>query len=653
MKLFIQKMEIDNFKGIQHLKINFSNNTSIYARNGLGKTSIADAFYWVLFGKDSAGHTAGNDNFRVKPLDVYGNEIHNLETDVVLTCTLDDVPFVLRRMQAEKWTKKRGHAESVYEGNVSTYWINGVETGAEDFKSRIMSIATEDTFDMIAMMSKFNSVDWKKRREILIGMSGIDADSELMSLPKYADLSEACKTLGVNVGDIKKVLESQKKGLKRDLEAVPIRIDEISKSVVNVSDEEIKEAEYMVKDRGETIAKLDQLLAAERAGVGGNDNLLRLNSVNRQMLDMQSASMSERALERDRIIKEIRMREDSSISYSRRISEIKADLERLEKRRTEAVEERSQLRAEYSKVFAETFESETIDVCPTCGQRLPDEQIIKAHEAAMVAWIADKKRRLEIIKAHGSDAAQRVAEIGSSIDALNEESERINANDNENGAVLSELRQAQQEIERKPLGYLDDPAYQALAREAEELKSGSGNNTEKIRNLEDEKKIAVEAYDKAKAVLAKRDQFNAAQDRIAELQKEHRKLGDQIANVEKLIMLTEGFIAERCKLLEESINNLFPTISWKLFDTQINGGIVDTCVCMIPCHGACVPYASANTASKLHADIEIINVFSKFYDVQVPLFFDNRERVNFIPHTEGQIITLSVSEDEQIRVENN
>ena len=86
---------------------------------------------------------------------------------------------------------------------------------------------------------------------------------------------------------------------------------------------------------------------------------------------------------------------------------------------------------------------------------------------------------------------------------------------------------------------------------------------------------------------------------------------------------------------------------------QINGGITDTCICLIPCRNAPVPYATANTASKLYADIEVINVLSKFYDTELPLFFDNRERVNFVPRTEGQIITLSVSDDEEMRVEIN
>ena len=113
----------------------------------------------------------------------------------------------------------------------------------------------------------------------------------------------------------------------------------------------------------------------------------------------------------------------------------------------------------------------------------------------------------------------------------------------------------------------------------------------------------------------------------------------------------EQFIADRCGALESSINGHFPTVRWKLFDVQINGGIVDVCTCMIDCDGALVPYNSANTASQINADIEIVNVLSERYGIRVPLFVDNSERVVSITATDSQLITLAVSMDEELKVE--
>ena len=72
---------------------------------------------------------------------------------------------------------------------------------------------------------------------------------------------------------------------------------------------------------------------------------------------------------------------------------------------------------------------------------------------------------------------------------------------------------------------------------------------------------------------------------------------------------------------------------------------------MVPCGNAYVPYPTANTASQLLSDLEIVDVLSKRYDTKLPVFFDNRERVNVLPPVDAQLITLSVTHDDPIKVE--
>ena len=139
--------------------------------------------------------------------------------------------------------------------------------------------------------------------------------------------------------------------------------------------------------------------------------------------------------------------------------------------------------------------------------------------------------------------------------------------------------------------------------------------------------------------------------RIADLESRQREIGDQLSETDSLLLMIESFVQERCSMLEESINNRFPTLRWKLFDTQINGSIVDTCIAMIDCPSGLVNYDTANTAAQVNADLEIINVLSKHYDVYLPLFVDNSERVNVLAHTDSQIITLSVSTDSVMKIE--
>lgn len=99
--------------------------------------------------------------------------------------------------------------------------------------------------------------------------------------------------------------------------------------------------------------------------------------------------------------------------------------------------------------------------------------------------------------------------------------------------------------------------------------------------------------------------------------------------------------------MENSINNKFKYVSFKLFDTQVNGGLNETCEALI--NG--VPFSNANTASQINAGLDIINALSSHYSVQAPIFIDNRESVNKLIDTDSQIINLIVSNDKNLKVE--
>ena len=53
MKIQLKKLVLKDFKGIKNLEIDFSENTSISGDNATGKTTIFDAYSWLLWGKDS------------------------------------------------------------------------------------------------------------------------------------------------------------------------------------------------------------------------------------------------------------------------------------------------------------------------------------------------------------------------------------------------------------------------------------------------------------------------------------------------------------------------------------------------------------------------------------------------------------------------
>ena len=68
MNIKIKKLSLTNFKGIKDLAVEFNNVTNIHGENGTGKSTIFDAFTWLLFGKDSHD----SKDFNIKTLDSTG-----------------------------------------------------------------------------------------------------------------------------------------------------------------------------------------------------------------------------------------------------------------------------------------------------------------------------------------------------------------------------------------------------------------------------------------------------------------------------------------------------------------------------------------------------------------------------------------------------
>ena len=113
MNIKIERLTLQNFKGIRSLEINAEGkNLNIYGDNATGKTTVFDAFMWLLFNKDSLGRS----DFGIKTQDSEGNTIHNLEHSVECELTVDDAILTLKKVYAEKWTKKRGSAEAEFTG---------------------------------------------------------------------------------------------------------------------------------------------------------------------------------------------------------------------------------------------------------------------------------------------------------------------------------------------------------------------------------------------------------------------------------------------------------------------------------------------------------------------------------------------------------
>lgn len=645
MRMVLHAMTIQNFKGCKHAQLDFSDGrNAIHGMNATGKTTIVDAFCWCLWNQDSHGNAPGSDTFREKPLDENGEVIHNLETSVELNCTIDGQRFDVKRMQTENWVKKRGNAEATFQGNVSTYWVNGVETKAVDFKARIKLIADEDRFRLIASLGAFNALDWKKRRAALLALSGEDVDGELLARDEYRPLADMVAEQNISVDDLRKVLTDKKRNIDKELKILPVKIAERKDAVQGPSKTEVRDAEYLVETTRKDIAKIEDMIADAKAAAGTVSKRGQILSLESEIVSIKRRMMEEHSAERRKLNDAVNAESENVRRLSSDITSEKRSLESSDREQERLETLCEELRAKYRE--EQHRPAEVNEVCPTCGQAIPADKVEEARRIAR----ENRKAVLAEIQTQGKAVAAKIAEV----QADKENSE----------AILARLEASRREAEKARSDALEavarfpiEPDFGADTRlleaqkELDALKAEQdGNPDEKVRQLTERKRELLAIVDAQNVILARRDVAVENEERVRVYTERQKELGAQQSETELLLGKLEHFVTDRCSALEQSINIHFPTVRWKLFDTQINGGIVDCCVALLDCDGVYVPYESANTAAQIAADVEIIDALSKAYDVRLPLFVDNAERINVLPEIDSQVITLAVSTDHYMRI---
>src|SRR5574343_1465007 len=159
--MHLDRLTLKNVKGIRDLTVNFKGPaTSIYATNAAGKTTLADAFNWLLFGKDSLNQA----NFEIKP-----NGEHFLEHEV--EASIDG--HLLKKRMTEKWVKKRGSSEKEFTGHAIDYFFDDVPVSKKEYDTRVSAMAPEDLFRLLTNPRFFSEhMHCQKRRETLLDICG-------------------------------------------------------------------------------------------------------------------------------------------------------------------------------------------------------------------------------------------------------------------------------------------------------------------------------------------------------------------------------------------------------------------------------------------------------------------------------------------------
>lgn len=676
MKLKIRSLHMENFKGIKSLDVNFSNKTSIKGQNAAGKTTIFDAFTWLLFNKNSAGE----EKFNVRPLDKDGHRIDNLEIKVVGVIDVDGKEVELSKIQKQNWVKKRGTDTVTLQGNVNSFEIDGYPKSEADFKDYVSGLAqSEEMFKMLTNPQYFSSLKWKDQRDILMRLATDVSDVELAQtdakyVPLLGELEKAPST-----DDIRAKFSKALSGWKKKQAEIPVRIDEAEKSKVDV---DVAEQELAKADLTRRIAECDKKIENAGSTLGdlrSKEMQLQFDmsgiaqTMNRELSNRRSnidADLCGCKNEMDHFKATISLKEKQIADNAKAIADADAERKKLGE----------QYNSEKAKAFDETpylfdeskwvFDDSTT-VCSLCGQKLPEDKIeqIKADFEARKAkakadaeeklktdrfkFDTDKKVELNRLIALGTEKKNLITELTEKNTELQQSIESLKKQGQETLAQKEELSKQLLELPEEA-DYSQNAKYVKLKAEHDEIlakieKLESDGADSVVDELKAEKSDLQAQLNEVNAIIAKVSMNVEIDERIAELQEQQKEIGQKVADQEQMLYLLEEFIRFKLDKISDSINSHFKTVNFKLFEMQLNGGMKDCCECTV--NG--VPYSTLNSGHRIVAGLDIIRSLSELYGVSCPIFVDNAESLNEfnVPDMDAQLILLSVSEDKQLKVE--
>ena len=641
-EIIILRLTLLNFKGIRSLTVDFDEHeTNIYGANAAGKTTVFDAFRWVLFGKDCQDRK----DFNIKTIGADGKPIERLPHEVTADLVVDGEQITLKKCYVEKWTKKRGSAVETFSGHAVECYYNDVPCSVKEYEAKVSEICDEQVFKLITNPLFFTSQKKDFQRGMLISLAGNVTNQELVDEnPDFADLVGMLS--GKTIEELKREVASKKRKIKDGIDNIPARIDERKRDMPEAWDWSAVETNIKVHEY--EIGQLDAQIADRSKAF--SETTKRKQEVARQLSEVKSGITAREYKMKDALLAcynetrrahETAVQEVASKRNERRVKALA--LPRLEKELQTLKEKREALIAEWRTVKAEEFAEPDRNefVCPTCKRPLEADDVDAKIEELRTAFNTDKSKRLERNKTVGIETKGAIEAKEAEIKAINDGCFKL-----DNTIALIENSDAYKnnptEPDVKPILNKDDELNELKAKAADlqmELdKEVSAPDTSDLQELKNKHQEALNA-DKMK--LRDRETIANINKRIKELEDEYKTSQDELARLEGIEFTIQQFCKARIEHVESRINGMFKLVRFKMYEQQINGGEIETCEATVDG----VPFSDLNNAMKINAGLDIINAICAANGIIAPIFIDNRESVSEILSTQSQIVNLVVDEN--------
>ena len=637
----IKSLHIQNFGSIKDLSINFGKKTLISGRNEVGKTTINDAYSWLMTNKLANGSQADG----IRPHDRNGIEDDNAVISVSDVIEIDGSGKEFLKEQRKEFTQKTGK----FKGNNNLYFINGVPKKEKEYKAYVEEkILEPDNLEICTNASVLLNMDTKKRREVIFDIVPDITDADVASTDvRFANIPKKLEdcTLDELIQSIRYQINGRghgDKGLKGRQDEFPARIDEAQRKVcdtaeyslaINGLQKEIATLDEQEKSLDDLMAAYDQKsknildLKFEQSKIVRKANEGLVNQKKKLNEDAFLLEHEKKIAENDLRMFEMDLKH-ASMGVERHTAEIRKAQE----------DWKTYSGREYPEENLEMIKSEQFDenslVCPTCGQDLPEEQAekiraefeqkkairIKSEEDIREQFYQQKDKKLTEITEFGNKAATDLKEAKK---AQAEAERKVTELKQKITSLAMEIQQKNTELSKLPesVDLSDNAEYQKITAEiaqAEEALKQMNNGSEQRREINRIKNEKTAEISRLKTLIAESEK---SEERVDELKEEQRNVSQLLADCQQELDLLKDFQKAKCNMLSEAVNKMFAFVKWRLFKMNQDGeGYQEVCEPMIENE----PYGRRlNHGSRALAELDICNTFQNVHDVSLPLFVDD------------------------------
>lgn len=629
-------LSVENFCSHKNLSTPLGKKVFIKGCNGIGKSTLKLAIFYALNTRDENGKEITG----IRPHDENGKD-YEVDTTVQLGISVDGSETTLGKVFRRNFNKKGD-----FTGNVTDYSISDIPKRLKDYDEYIKEIIPSE---ICINAQAFLSLDTAHRRALLEQtFSTHTTDSIIDDNPEFEPIRELLKV--GTIDELKKRCrlalngDKNKKGLRDLLAEIPVRIDEVEKTRVDIDLAELE----LLKN-----SLLEQIAENKAKQESTDKQFEEYDKLQKGILELQFALSDLERNANEKSENKRRELRDKEYDLCRKGDKAKSDIgykktqiHNCERYIEDLTKDLEELREEYTRKMKMEFDESNL-ICSMCGQPYPEE---KANEIR-TDFNNRKKDILRNITVRGN---LMKSDLETEKQRLKESKEELQTLETSLEEIKSELEKVREKMKGTPetIDISDTPEYKAIKAQIEEKETAmhKGNSADEIRRaLKCEYENLHEQLREVEKQLASANNDEVDR-RIEELHREQREIAQKIADQEKELDYIVRFERTKNRILEEDVNGNFEYVKFSLFELMVNGDYKDICSPVI----AGESYdRNLNHGAKILAEIDICRAFQRANDICCAIMVDDAESIDSdrIPEVGNQLVIFQRTDDKELRIE--